>query len=276
MAPDDFETLARLLRRRSGMAVSRDRSDMMRRRLAPVMRRFGFSDMRAMVAELRQGNDHLAEAVTEMMTVNDTCFFRDPAQFAWLQDSLLPRLVAARADQKRLRIWSAACATGQEAWSLAMLLDEMDLVRQGWRIDLIATDFSAAAIARATEGRYGAFEVQRGLGGGGKTRHLRNDGGQWLVCDHLRPLVQFRRFNLLDSYGWLDAVDLILCRNVLMYFDAAARADVLVRMADTLAPDGVLMLGESETGEMMPAGLEAVAGAGGVYRRAPSVMRRVS
>ena len=273
MAPDEFEILARLLRRRSGMAVSRDRSDMMRRRLAPVMRRFGFRDMRAMVAEIRQGNDHLAEAVTEMMTVNDTCFFRDPAQFAWLQESLLPRLVAARAGQKRLHIWSAACATGQEAWSLAMLLDEMNLVRQGWRIDLIATDFSAAAIARATEGRYGAFEVQRGLGG--KARHLRAQGDEWVVGDHLRPLVQFRRFNLLDSYGWLDSVDLILCRNVLMYFDAAARADVLARMADTLAPDGVLMLGESETGEMMPPGLEAVTGAGGVYRRAPSLMRRV-
>lgn len=276
MAPDDFETLARLLRRRSGMAVPRGKADMMRRRLAPVMRRFGFCDMRAMLAAIRQGNDHLAEAVTEAMTVNDTGFFRDPAQFAWLEAQLLPRLVAARAPQKRLHIWSAACATGQEVWSLAMLLDEMNLARQGWRIELIATDFSAAAIARASEGRYDAFEAQRGLGGEGRARHLRSDGDEWLVRDHLRALVQFRRFNLLDSYGWLDGVDLILCRNVLMYFDPGARADVLARMADTLAPDGVLMLGESETGEMMPAGLDAVAGARGVHRRAPSLMRRVS
>ena len=248
MAPDDFHFLARLLGRRSGLSLSLDRMALTERRLAPVMRRFDFKDMADLMGELRLGREALAEAVTEAMTVNESSFFRDPALFETLRQSVLPRLVAARAQGKRLRIWSAACAAGQEAYSIAILLSQMGLTREGWNIDLVATDLSGEAIQRAEAGRYTGHEIERGLDAHAM-RYFRRDRSEWLVDAALRRMVSFRRFNLLDSFGWLDEIDLVFCRNVLMYFDPATRGDVLARMADCMAPDGVLLLGDNETPE---------------------------
>jgi chemotaxis protein methyltransferase CheR len=246
MAPDDFQFLTRLLRRRSGLSLTRDKLALVERRLNPVMRRFDFKDMASLIGELRLGREALADAVTEAMTVNESSFFRDAAVFGSLREAVLPRLVLARARDKRLRIWSAACAAGQEAYSVAILLSEMGLTREGWNIDLIATDLSAEAIERAEAGRYAACEIERGLDAHAM-RYFRHDRNEWLVDAALRRMVTFRRFNLLDSFGWLDEIDLVFCRNVLMYFDPATRADVLERIADTMVPDGVLLLGENET-----------------------------
>lgn len=246
MTPDDFAFLARLLRRRSGLSLTIDKMTLLESRLETVMRRFDFRDSAALIRELRLGREALAESVTEAMTVNETSFFRDAALFQRLRDRVMPQLLQARAPTRRLRIWSAATASGQEAYSIAILLSEMGLAREGWTVDLIATDISAQAIARAEQGRYAPCEVARGLDDGVLARHFRKDGRDWVVGDSLRRLVTFRRFNLLDSFGWLDELDLVFCRNVLMYFDAATRADVLGRMADSMAADGVLLLGENE------------------------------
>ena len=248
MAPDDFHFLARLLRRRSGLSLSLDRMALTERRLAPVMRRFDFKDMADLMGELRLGREALAEAVTEAMTVNESSFFRDPALFETLRQSVLPRLLASRAQGKRLRIWSAACAAGHEAYSIAILLSELGLTREGWNIDLVATDLSSEAIQRAEAGRYTSYEIERGLDAHAM-RYFRRDRSEWLVDAALRRMVSFRRFNLLDSFGWLDEIDLVFCRNVLMYFDPATRGDVLERIADSMAPDGVLLLGENETAD---------------------------
>lgn len=264
MAPDDFETLARLLRRRSGLALTPAKADLLKDRLAPVMRRYGFRDLPTLVANVRLGHEALAEAIAEAMTVNETSFFRDPGQFERLKSVVLPHLIEARGTDRRLRLWSAACAAGQEVYSLAMMLEEMDL--SGWRIELIATDFSAAAIGRAQAGCYSAFEMQRGLSAERTARHFRAQGRNWAIDERLTRMVRFRRFNLLDSYGWLDDVDVILCRNVLMYFDPATRTQILERMADTLAPGGALFLGESENGELMPPHFCAWPGVPGAYR----------
>ena len=246
MTPDDFAFLARLLRRRSGLSLTFDKAALLESRLQTVMVRFDFRDMTGLIGELRAGRESLAEAVTEAMTVNETSFFRDPGLFRRLRDRVMPHLLLARAQSRRLRIWSAAAASGQEAYSIAILLSELGLAREGWTIDLVATDLSAQAIARAEQGRYAACEVERGLDESLLARHFRKDGNAWVVGDALRRLVTFRRFNLLDSFGWLDGLDLAFCRNVLMYFDAATRADVLERMADCMAADGVLLLGENE------------------------------
>ena len=248
MAPEDFQFLARLLRRRSGLSLTLDKGALMTRRLAPVMRRFDFKDVASLVEELRAGREALAEAVTEAMAVNDSSFFRDPLLFAALRHGLLPRLIAARTREKRLRIWSAAVAAGQEAYSIAILLTEMGLARQGWSIELIATDLSGQAIMRAEAGRYCTHEMERGLDAHAM-RYFRRDRDEWLVDASLRRMVTFRRFNLLDSFGWLDDLDIIFCRNVLIYFDRLTRADILARMAETMAPDGVLVLGENESPE---------------------------
>jgi chemotaxis protein methyltransferase CheR len=268
LAQEDFAFLARLLRRRSGLSLTPAKSALVERHLAPVMRRFGFKDTTGLVRELRLGQETLARAVTEAVTVHDTSFFRDEALFRRFKNWLLPALLRERAGSRRLRIWSAACATGQEAYSIAMILDGLGLAAQGWTIDLIATDLSAAAIARAEEGRYDAEEMMRGLGEEQRAHWFRPSGEQWRVTGGLRRMVDFRVFNLLDSYGWLDDLDFVFCRNVLLYFDRAAKASVLERMADTLAPDGLLVLGETETAEPllhlfseMPGG-EAVYGHG--------------
>lgn len=247
MAPEDFRFLARLLRRRCGLSLNLDKITMAERRLEPVMRRFHFRDMTGLMDELRLGREALAEAVTEAMTINESSFLRDPALFDAFRLRLLPRLLAARAAQKRLRIWSAACAAGQEPYSIAMILSELGLVRDGWQLDIIATDLSADAIYRAESGRYSTHEIQRGLDEETRARHFRRDGAEWVVEESLRRMVRFRKFNLLDSLGWLDDVDLVFCRNVLMYFDTTTRLEVLQRIADTLAVDGALLLGENET-----------------------------
>jgi chemotaxis protein methyltransferase CheR len=244
----DFAFLARLLNRRSGLHLTQDKIALVERRLAPVMRRFDFRDMSALLHELRLGREALADAVTQAMCVNDTAFFRDPELFRRLQERVLPRLVALRAGEKRLRIWSAASSAGQEAYSLAILLDEMGLAREGWSIELTASDISAEAIERAERGRYAAYEIERGLDAR-MVRWFRRDGSEWVADAALRRMISFRRFNLLDSFGWLDELDLVLCRNVLMYFTPAARMGVLARMADTLACDGALVLGEAETAD---------------------------
>jgi chemotaxis protein methyltransferase CheR len=248
MAPEDFQFLARLLRRRSGLSLSLDKRALLVRRLEPVMRRFDFRDMESLIVELRAGREALAEAVTEAMTINESSFFRDPALFAALRGKVLPRLMAARAGEKRLRIWSAAAAAGQEAYSIAILLTEMGLAREGWSVELIATDLSSEAIMRAEAGRYLGYEIARGLDAHAM-RYFRRDRDEWLVDASLRRMITFRRFNLLDSFGWLDDLDIVLCRNVLMYFDRATRLDVLARIAETMAPDGLLVLGENEMPE---------------------------
>jgi chemotaxis protein methyltransferase CheR len=272
MAPEDFQFLARLLRRRSGLLLTLDKRALVGRRLAPVMRRFDFKDIASLIVELRAGREALAEAVTEAMTVNESSFFRDPALFDALRETVLPRLLASRAGEKRLRIWSAAAAAGQEAYSIAILLTEMGLARRGWSIELIATDLSGEAIMRAEAGCYSAYEIERGLDAHAM-RYFRRDRDEWLVDASLRRMITFRRFNLLDSFGWLDDLDIVFCRNVLMYFDRATRLDVLARTAETMAPDGILVLGDNEVPEGKA--FSACADGPGIYSRGRSLLARV-
>ncbi|HXC55830.1 MAG TPA: protein-glutamate O-methyltransferase CheR [Rhizomicrobium sp.] len=196
---------------------------------------------------MRHGRDTLARAVTEAMTTNESSFFRDRGAFEQFRDLVLPRLLEDRAATKRLRIWCAACAAGQEPYSVAMLLDDQRLLAKGWSVDLIATDLSAEMIARAEEGVYSHFEVQRGLAIRRLVAHFNQDGGSWRIHENLRRMVTFRQFNLLDSYGWLDDLDVVFCRNVLIYFDRKTKAAVVEKISEMLAPDGALMLGHAET-----------------------------
>lgn len=273
MRQEDFLFLARLVRRRSGVVLSEGKGEWLEQRLKPVMRRFGFRDLAALLKDLRLGHDALAAAVTEAMTVNETSFFRDAHQFARLKDQVLPPLLAAHGRRKRLRLWSAACAGGQEAWSLAMMLDGLAL--EGWTIDLIATDISGEAIARAEAGRYSQFEVMRGLSLEDVARHFRPLEQGFMVSERLKRMVTFRKFNLLDSFGWLDDVDIVLCRNVLMYFDRAARLSVLERLAETLSPDGVLLLGDTETVQGLSDLYQELPGGAGFYTKIRAQVARI-
>lgn len=267
MTPDDFAYLAEFLRRRSGLLLPSHKSHLIEGRLLPVARRFGFRDVNSLVRELRHARYALASAVTEAMTTNESSFFRDATGFDLFRDAVLPDLIAARAKEKRLRIWSAACAAGQEALSIAMILDDLKLTAQGWSIDIVATDLSSDSIARAETGIYSPFEVQRGLSLARLNAHFTQDGASWRVNDSLRRMIVFRTFNLLDSYGWLGDIDVVFCRNVLIYFDHKTKMQVLDKMAETLTSDGTLLLGHLETTVGLTNAFVPSPGAPGLYVR---------
>jgi len=257
---DAFADLADMLRRRSGLVLTQDKLALAKSRLAPVAHLFGFRGVAALLAEFPHPREEIAQAVTEAMTTNETSFFRDRDPFNHFRDILLPALTIARAGRRRLRIWCAAVSTGQEAYSLAMILDEASLAAFDWRIDLIATDLSAGAIARAKDGVYSQFEVQRGLPIQSLLKHFTQEGDQWRVSDRLRRMVSFRTFNLLDDFGWLGEIDVVLCRNVLLYFDAQSKAAVFAKLAEILAPDGTLVLGATESAESFAVAADAPRG----------------
>lgn len=279
MNQKDFAYLAELLRRRSGLLLTQQKAHLVEGRLAPVMRRFGFKDSAALMRELRHGHEALAAAVTETMTTNDSAFFRDRKTFEEFRDIVLPELLIRRAASKRLRIWCAACAAGQEPYSIAMILDDSQLLAHGWTIDLIASDLNSQMIARAEEGLYSQFEVQRGLPIRRLVRNFTQEGSNWRISDHLRRMVTFRIFNLLDSFGWLMEMDVVFCRNVLMYFDQKTRVSVIDRVADMLAPDGALLVGPAESISGLTTGFVQTDNAPGLYYRSwplPPLLRRAA
>jgi len=265
MEDSTFANLADLVRRRSGIALTRDKVHAVSRRLIPVAHIFGFKNSETLLAELAHPHEELARAVTEAITTQDTSFFRDPAIFDHLETGILPALLRTRADRKRLRIWCAGCATGQEAYSLAILLDKMHLVSQGWNIDLIATDISADAIARAKDGVFSPYEIQRGLPASMRSQYFISDAGGRRATERLRRSIVLRAFNLLDHFGWLGELDVIFCRNVLIYFAPEERVAVLEKLAHTLASDGRLVLGAAEGSANNALPFKATAGPRGVF-----------
>ena len=263
----DFSYLADLLRRRSGLLLTPNKTHLVVSRLAPVARRFGFRKTDDLLTELRHAPEELARAVTEAMTTNDSAFFRDRAVFEHFRGVVLPSLLSARAKSRHLRIWCAAAAAGQEPYSLAMMIDEAKLARE-WRIEIIATDLSSEAIARAVEGRYSNYDMQRGIAAQTLLRHFSQEEAGWRLSERIRRMVTFRAFNLLDSFGWLGEIDVIFCRNVFLYFDPQEKRQCLERLPNVLADDGYLMLGAAETMEGASKAFAAVEGVRGCYRKA--------
>jgi chemotaxis protein methyltransferase CheR len=275
MSANDFAFLSDLLKRRSGMVLPTAKSHLIESRLAPVARRFGFKTVDALLHDLPHGHESMARSVTEAMTINDTWFFRDRATFDAFRDVILPAMRIRRMTQGRIRIWCAATATGQEAYSLAMILQEAELAAHEWEIELIATDLNTDSIARAREGLYTNFEVQRGLGIRRLVSHFTQTGeNQWRVSDGLRRSIMFRSFNLLDSFDWLGEVDVVFCRNVLLYFDDATKRRVLKKLVAATARDGFLVMGTAENPHEIVPDLDSVADARGVYTRAHPQQKR--
>jgi chemotaxis protein methyltransferase CheR len=275
MSEQGFAYLADVIRRRSGIALTEKKTQLVENRLVPVMRRFGFKTAAALLKELQYGHEALIQAVIEAMTTNDSSFFRDRKTFEEFRDIVLPRLMVDRTATKTLRIWCTACSAGQEPYSIAMILDDFNLVAQGWSVSIFATDINSEVIARAQDGLYSQFEVQRGLSIRRLVANFSQEGDSWRIADHLRRMVSYRTFNLLDSYGWLPDLDVVFCRNVLMYFDHKTRLSVLDRIGDILAPDGALLVGPAESMGGYTVGYAAAEGAPGLYYKAkPLPLRR--
>jgi chemotaxis protein methyltransferase CheR len=267
MIAADFNYIAMLLKERSGLIVTPDKSYLFETRLGPVARRYNLKSIDHLIASMRATrSEALTGEVVDAMTTNETSFFRDRHPFDALRHTILPALINRRARQRHLRIWSAACSTGQEAYSLSMMLrDEFPLLG-GWNIEIIGTDISPSVVARAKDGTYSTFEVQRGLPVKLLIAHFEQDGDQWRIKSDLRRMVEFRLFNLLGSLAPLGHFDVVMCRNVLIYFDLPTKTRVLESMHRQLSPDGALILGGAESVFGICSKFTDIAGVRGVYR----------
>lgn len=243
-----FEALCEFLKRSSGLVMEQSKRYLVESRVMPIVRRERLSGLDELVALLQKGQSpKLAKDVIEAMTINETYFFRDKTPFDQFRQVMLPKLIAQRQNEKRLRIWSAAASTGQEAYSLGMILEENAAKLAGWKIEIVGTDLSDGVLEKARKGVYSQFEVQRGLPTPMLLRHFNQIGDSWQISEQMRQKVQFRQLNLLQDFNSLGKFDIIFCRNVLIYFDTARKQDILTRMSRILAPDGFLLLGASES-----------------------------
>ena len=248
MTETEFDFVRTLLKARAGLALSPEKRYLVESRLAPVCRRFNAASLSDLIARLKAGHEADVErSVVEAMTTNETFFFRDRAPFDLFQKVLLPHFLAARASRRRIRIWCAAASTGQEPYSLAMLLDQREAELASWRIEILATDISSEVLERAKAGCYSQFEVQRGLSTPLLLKYFTQNGEQWQIAPAVRARIEFRTLNLIHDFSHLGQYDLIFCRNVLIYFDTPTKAGVLQRLADILPDDGMLVLGAAET-----------------------------
>lgn len=266
MNPADFQILADLLKDKSGLMLSPDKSYLLESRLAPLARTRGLTGVEDLTAELKAKQDkQLITDIVEAMTTNESLFFRDNAPFEQFKDVVLPQLMEERKFSKTLRIWSAACSSGQEPYSLCMLLRELGEVLAGWRVEIIGTDLSSEILGKAKSGVYTQFEVQRGLPITMLVKYFKQDGDQWIIDSSIRSMVQFRQFNLLDSMASLGEFDMVFCRNVLIYFDNPTKGKVLERMNAIMRPHAYLFLGGAETVIGITDKFKPVSGHRGIY-----------
>ena len=241
--------LASLLEAKTGQQLAMNRRWRIETALASIMRERGYDSVDQLVSRLvARADPGLQDAVIEALLNNETYFFRDKLPFDLLMAGPVKRLEKARASSRKLSIWCAGCSSGQEAYSLAMSFADEKLRWTGWQIEIVGTDLSKAAIARAKSGTYSQFEVQRGLPVMQMIRHFDElGGGDWRVSDALRRQVRFEARNIIDKPPAPGRFDIILCRNLLLYFAPEMRRLAFNRMAEAIAPDGTLMLGAGET-----------------------------
>ncbi len=277
MTVTDFEFICQILRERSGLVLTNDKAYLLESRLLPVARKWKLATFDDLVRTVRTRMDEaVIRDVVEAMTTNESFFFRDTKPFDQFKALVLPALLKSRANSRTIRIWSAACSSGQEPYSLAMILSEAAAQLNGWRIEIIGTDLSTDILGRAKEGMYSQFEVQRGLPITMLVKYFAQVGDRWQINAKIRGMVQYRDFNLLQDLSVLGRFDVVFCRNVLIYFDQPTKTRVLNNMAKMMPDDGFLFLGGAETVlgitdrfQMMP-GQRGVYGVTGTQRPAPA------
>jgi chemotaxis protein methyltransferase CheR len=244
---ESFERVRRLLYKHAAIVLEAGKEYLVESRLSALWRAHGFADINALCRRLDARHPSLVAEVVDAMTINETSFFRDHHPFEALRSVALPDLLEQRADVRTLRIWCAACSTGQEPYSLAMLLDQHFPRLATWNVSILATDLSSAVLARAASGRYRQLEVDRGLPDGALARYFHQQGADWVIRPELRKLVRFRPLNLAESWPALPRFDLVMLRNVLIYFDQVTKRTVLEKIRQHVTEDGYLVLGGSET-----------------------------
>ena len=246
----EFDYLRHLLYERSGLAVTKDKLYLLEGRLLPIARKHGLGSLDTLVNLISRTRDEsIIGEIVDAMTTNETLFFRDKWPYERLRHPILPDVLAHCGAQRRIRIWSAACSSGQEPYSIAMTIAEMGTALDGTQVEICATDISPSILKRAQEGRYSDFELSRGLPDAMRAKYFVADGDGWRIKDSLRNMVTFKSFNLLADpvAAGLGTFDIVFCRNVLIYFDEETRGRVLKGISRVMPNWGYLCLGGAET-----------------------------
>lgn len=251
VTPDDIKVVSRLVNDLCGVVLDETKGYLIESRLSPVAEQAGCKTFSELYYKCRYDTDtDLRNAIINAITTQETLFFRDTSPFEALQHKAIPELIDAKqgtAFSKRIRIWSAACSTGQEPYSIAMVLHELIPDIATWDIKITATDISDAAIAQASRGCYADHEIKRGMRPELLHKYFKQEPDGWKARDELRALIAYQRINLHEPFRGLGPFDVILCRNVAIYFTTEARRDLFERLAQELAPDGYMFVGSSES-----------------------------
>lgn len=264
----NFEYIRGLLLRQTAIVLDANKGYLVQARLLPIAKRRGLDTIDQLVAQLQQQqNGRLVEEVVDAMTTNETSFFRDVTPFDELREVVLPELFRRRSTNRRLAIWCAACSTGQEPYSITMLLREHFSSYLDWDIDILGSDISGNALAQARQGCYSDLEVERGLPRNYRDKYFRREGSQWAIAEKCRSMVDFRNINLVGNWPSLPKLDVVLLRNVMVYFEQTTKKQVLSRVRRQMNSDGYLFLGGAETTMNLDDGFARVQCGGFSYYR---------
>jgi len=247
----DMTLIRELVQRRAGIVLDDSKGYLIEARVTALARKLGLATVEALLAKLRNPTPgdpvRAVEAVVEAMTTNETSFFRDATPFECVHRHVMPDLLARRAVERRLNIWSAASSTGQEPYTLAITLCEHFPQLASWTVTFIASDLSQDVLAKARAGRYSQMEMDRGMPAPLLAKYFRKDGGEYEANPDLRQMIDFRQVNLLEAWPTMPKLDLVFCRNVLIYFNQATKTKIIGRIRGLMRPDGYLFLGAAET-----------------------------
>ncbi|HEY0477451.1 MAG TPA: protein-glutamate O-methyltransferase CheR [Kofleriaceae bacterium] len=263
-----FNFVRQLLRERAAIVLDDDKQYLVANRLSQLARREGMASARDVIDQLRAApGGPLQRKVIEAMTTTETLFFRDGKPYEALRNAIVPELIRLRTAERKLQIWSCACSSGQEPYSVGMLLREYFPGLAGWDVRLVATDISTEMLARSRTGRYSQLEINRGLPIKLLGKYFHRVGRDWQIRDDLRQMIEFRELNLAGPWGSIVPADLVLLRNVLIYFDLATRRQILGKVRKLLRPGGFLVLGTAETTMDITDGFELIRSDGTAYYR---------
>lgn len=243
----DFDYVRKLVRERSAIVLDAGKEYLVESRLLPLVRSHNCASLQDLIAKLRTGANGLHQEVIEAMTTNETSFFRDLHPFDVLKKMLLPELIAKRDRERRLNFWCGASSSGQEPYTVAMLVREHFPVVANWSFRFLATDLSVEMVERARAGRYSQLEVNRGVPAPLLVKYFQRHGMEWQVKDEVRKMIEFRPMNLVDVWPSMPEMDVIFMRNVLIYFDVSTKKAIFNKIRRVLRPDGYLFLGAAET-----------------------------
>lgn len=249
LSPQAFRFVSDLVRREAAIVLEDGKEYLVEARLSPVARRAGHPTLDAFITALQRApaGSPLVHEVVDALTTNETLFFRDHHPFEALRTIIVPRLIEARGHVRKLNIWSAASSTGQEAYSIAMLLREHFPQLSSWNVNILGTDLSSTALEQARSGSFSQLEVNRGLPAVFLVKYFKKEEGRWNLKEDVKRMCEFRSMNLSQPWPMLPPMDLIFIRNVLIYFDLQTKTGILKRMKGCLLPHGLLFLGTAET-----------------------------